>query len=144
MVNDEVRKKNCEKFIFHYVLHREKKIMFQHFSSLRAVCLNRCGLPERTLSNGATRLPSFVMACFLCGVRGLDHHISEPEVRSMRIRGLNTGRGDKCIIRFRLSGIVMGRRWASKTGLKTCPQPPQVARNTSKCACLRSRDALRL
>jgi hypothetical protein len=27
------RKKIVEKFIFHYVLHREKKNMFQHFSS---------------------------------------------------------------------------------------------------------------
>ncbi len=40
--------------------------------------LNRCGLTERTLLNGAARLnvtfhrPSFVMACSLCGVRGLD------------------------------------------------------------------------
>jgi hypothetical protein len=45
---------------------------------LRALYLNLCGLPERTLQNGAARLnvtfdrPSLVMVCTLCGVPRMD------------------------------------------------------------------------
>ncbi len=62
MVNDDCAKKYCEKFIFHYVLHREKKNYVSHIQqrTLSWPCSSRAWTFEAGRNSGSLAL---VLGC---------------------------------------------------------------------------------